>query len=106
MVSNCDQAVFGLACLLQTMAEGKQEKESIAIAAKQFSGYFQEFGSKVNENDFHMELILRNIDQPHKLIFYLQQLPKQTLQVLRLTERLINSFSNPDLLGIYDLGRK
>ena len=106
MISSSDQALFGLACVLHSTATGNREREAIAIAARLFGEYFREFGREVDENNFDLELILRNIDESNRLILYLQQLPNQTLPITELAERLASRVSSAELWDLDDVTKK
>lgn len=94
MISNSDEALFGLACLLSSSSKGNREREAIATAAKLFDEYFKEFGGNVDEHDYDLELLLRCVDESSsRLILYIQQLPNQTRPIAELTERLYSTVS-------------
>lgn len=105
MISSSDEALYGLTCVLHSTAKDNRQKEAIAVAARFFSDYFKEFGKEVDEDNFDLELILRNMDESNRLILYLQRLPNQTLPITNLTERLISRVSTAELWDIDDLAK-
>ena len=104
-ISISDQVIYGLTCVIEGNIMGEQEKEAIKIASRQFASYFKEFGQEVKDTNYKMDMVLRHFEEPDKLIFYLQQLPRQTPSTQRLTERLSKNLFNPNLLHFDSLHR-